>query len=115
MTQSFALNNRNDLFIGADGRLAIATGLEAVLFACQNAVQALLGEMPFDVDRGMPNFETIWNGSPNLAQFEAAARAMILSVDGVVAVQSFTVGIVGDVVQYAAVIETRFGTDTING
>lgn len=115
MTQSFALDNRNDLTLAPDGRLKIATGLEAVLYACQNAVQTVRGECPLDVERGLPNFETVWGGSPNLAQFEAAARSALNAVPGVVTVQSFVATISNGTVSFVALIETEFGTENLNG
>lgn len=115
MTQSFALDNRNDLTLAPDGRLKIASGLEAVLYACQNAVQTVRGECPLDIERGLPNFETVWGGSPNLAQFEAAARSALNAVAGVVSVQSFVATFSGGAVNYTALIETEYGAEYLNG
>lgn len=115
MTRCLAINSRNDIYVAPDGRLAVAAGIQAVLAACQTAVQAMLGEMPLALDQGMPNFEVIWNGSPNLAQFEAAARTQFLKVPGVIEVSSFTVEVIAGTVVYSATIRTIFGEGQLNG
>lgn len=114
MTRSFAFDSRNDITLGTDGRIAIASGLEACLFACQNVAQTLQGEAQFDIELGLPNFDTIWNGQPNLPQFEASLRAALLGVSGVVSIPSLEVSLSGGVVRYSATIETQFGTGPLN-
>ena len=82
MTITFLTDGNNDLFL-ANGRLATATGVDAVAQCCTNAVKTLLGECVLDTERGMPNFKLIWGGSPNLKLYEAALRKTLLAVDGV--------------------------------
>jgi hypothetical protein len=115
MPTTFAVDQNNDLFIGGNGNLAIATGLQAVLLTCEQAAKAQRGEMVLDVNRGMPNFQIIWNGSPNLIQFEAALRKTLKAVAGVVEVVSLDVAITDNVLSYNARISTIYGTGVING
>lgn len=115
MTRILATDENNDIFIGKDGRLAIHGGLDAVMQACEHAVTAQLGEMQYAVDRGIPTFTTIWNGTPNLGQFEAAVRQAILAVADVTQVTAFSAEVVGNVVRYTASIETIYGTGVVNG
>ena len=114
MTRTLSTDTSNDLYLGADGNIAVASGLDGVLQACQTAVKARRGEMVLDVESGIPYFETAFPGAYNVAQFEAAIRATILAVSGVrdtavVAVAS------GNLLSYTATIVTDFGTGTING
>jgi hypothetical protein len=115
MTRILAVDDKGDIYLGKDGRLVIALDLEAVLQACEHAVKAQLGEMVLAVDKGVPNFDTLWRGSPNLGQFEAAIRLALLAVAGVVRVTEFKAVRVGPVVQYTATIETIYGAGAVNG
>jgi len=115
MTQTFSSDENNDLFIATDGNLSISDGLDAVLFACQTAAQAQLGEMVLAIDKGVPNFQTIWRSSGNLAQFEAYLRATLAAVDGVREITQLTTQIVDNSVSYQATIVTNFGAGQING
>lgn len=112
----------NDLYIGTDGNLALAGGtsenldqLNAVLYSCQNLARSVLGEMILQVNRGLPDFETIWNGTPNLAQWELAFRNAMLTVDGVLEVVSVDMTRINDEFNYTATILTQYGEGAING
>ncbi len=107
--KSLATNQRNDLYIGADGMLAVVSGIEAIKQNCQHAMQAQLGEMVLALDRGMPLREIVWHNT-NLAQFESYARQTLRAVDGVIDIPTFEVDIVNDTLRYHATIQTVFGT-----
>lgn len=115
MTKTFSSNIANDLFIGPDGNLSIYTGVAAVLQLCEHAVKAQLGEMVLDQQRGMPNFQTVWNGTPNVAQFESYLRATILSVEGVTDITALAIDATTDAVRYTATIKTIYGEAKFNG
>jgi hypothetical protein len=115
MTQTFAVNDNNDLFIDANGNLSITSGLEAVLQNCEHAAKAQLGEMVLDTTRGIPNFDTIWVGVPNIPQFEAALGAALRNVTDVIDVISLVTRLEQDVLIYEATIKTIYGVGVING
>lgn len=115
MVQTFAMNQNQDLYIGPDGNLAIASGISAVLFACKTAAQAQLGEMFLNVQGGVNNFGTVWRDSANIAQFELYVRNAILSVDGVVGIATFNTDVRNNAVFYTATIETIYGTGALDG
>lgn len=115
MTRTIAIDSNNDIFIGSDGSLATALGLEAVMQACAQAAKTQLGELLFEVDLGLPNFEAVWNGAPNLSQFEAFLRRNLAQVPDVIGVQAVSVAIIGGVLQYRAEIQTIYGPGVING
>jgi hypothetical protein len=115
MAKTLAVNENNDIYIGSDGNLAFATGVTAVLQACQQTVQTLLGEMPLAVDQGLPNFQTLWDGNPNLLQYEAALRSAILAVTNVVDILNLQVDLINNVLSYTAVILTTYGQGNLNG
>ncbi len=115
MTKTFSVNENNDIFIGNDGNLSISAGLQAVLFVCANAAKAQLGEMVLQVEQGIPNFQTIWSGSPNVAQFEAALRTTLLNVADVTEVSNLSIAISNNVLSYTTTINTIYGNGIING
>lgn len=115
MTQTFATDSKNDLVIGLDGNLTISSGLQAVLQACATAAKAQLGEMVLALNRGVPNFQTIWSSRRNVAQFEAYLRATLENVDGVKKVNQLTVTANESVLNYSALIETEYGAGAVNG
>ena len=115
MTQSLAINARNDLFIGDDGSLALVTGVYAVELACKTIVRTMLGELQFEQDQVTPNFTEVWVGGPRLAQFEAYFRQMVGSRQDVTGIPSFEMSVADGVLAYTAVIETIYGELSING
>jgi hypothetical protein len=115
MTQTFGVNANNDIYIGTDGNLVIDRDIQAVLTACAQTVKTRLGEMVLAINDGLPYFETVWVGVPNIPQFEMALRRAILAVSGVNEILSLTTSQTGDVLSYTAVILTIFGQGTING
>lgn len=108
----FAVDTNNDLFVGRHGGLAVRTGLEALGQTCEHVMKAILGEMVFSASRGLPYFETLWTGNPDLRAFEEAARISLRNVPGVIAVVSFSAEIQGNTCVYNAGIKTIYG-DTI--
>ncbi len=115
MTQTFGVNANNDLYIDSNGNLAIVSGLEAVKQACETAVKAQSGEMIYAFSSGIPNFQAVWVGDPNVGQFRAAIRRTLLSVSGVTAVKSINITQQDNVLIYQAFITTTFGDTTANG
>jgi hypothetical protein len=115
MTQVFTVDRDNDLVIGTDGNLSRSAGLEAVLQACEQAAKAQLGEMVLSVDQGVPNFQTVWNGSPNVQQFEGYLRRQLLRVEGVIAIKTLVASASNNVLSYTATIETIYGEGALNG
>lgn len=106
--RTLAVNGSIDIYLDSAGGIAIAEGLAAVQFSCEEAVRAVRGEMLYAADQGVPVFDTAFV-RVRLAQFEAAARAAILAVPNVVAVDEFTADVTGEVLRYNAVIRSTFG------
>lgn len=112
--RTFATTATNDLLVSGRS-LVLSSDIEAVLLVCRHCAQAILGEMMFAKNQGMPYFETVWVGAPTTAPFEAAFRSRILQVDGVSGIEELTTAQVGDTMRYTATIITIYGTGTLNG
>jgi hypothetical protein len=109
---SLAVNANNDLYLDTTGNIATVDGIYAVLQQCEHAVKAMLGEMIYAVNRGMPTMETVWL-SQDLPRWEAAAYVAIQRVPGVKEVLSVVTEIQGDSLVYNAVIRTIYGEGAI--
>jgi hypothetical protein len=113
MSQTLAVDSANDLYTDGAGNLVLLSGVAAVQQNCDHALKTTLGECVLDLPRGLPNFEAIWNGRPNLAQYQAAAVAALQEVEGVVQVVAFEPIRADDTLQYTATIQTIYGPATL--
>lgn len=112
--RTFAVSANNDLLV--TGRsLSLLSGVDAVLAVCAHAAKAILGEMVFAQDQGMPYFQTVWIGAPTTAPFEAAFRQRIAQIDGVIEIRELTSALVDGALSYSATIVTVYGVGAING
>lgn len=115
MVQTLAVNGDNDIFLNTQGNISLISGIDAVLAACETATKAQLGEMVLAINKGIPNFQTLWVGSPNYALFQSYLKDTLLSVAGVLEVKSIELSSLDNVLSYIATIETEFGTVVVNG
>lgn len=113
--RSLAVDSTNDLFLSPEGNISVSRDLFAVMQSAQHSAQAQLGEMMYAIDQGVPNFQTIWESSANVAQFEAYLREAIVQTPGVVEVKELDTVVQANQISYTAVIATIYGTGTING
>ena len=115
MTKVFKVDSNNDLYIAQDGNLAIGSELDAVVQACEHAVKAQLGEMMYRADEGMPNFQAVWSGQPNVPQFVAALKKRLEGVDGVIEAIEIQAQVSENVLSYSATIRSIYGEAYLNG
>ena len=101
-----------DLFLTDTGDIATVSGLDAVIQGCETVMKAVQGEMIYNMIGGIPYKAAVWdNYRPEL--FEAAARAVMLGVDGVEQVVSFSQSFENNRLQYTAVIRTIYGVGEV--
>lgn len=112
--KTFAVNAMNDVYT-ENGLLVLATDMDALTQRCTQVMSAVRGEMLYAVDQGMPFYETIWTGSPNLLAFEAASRVELLRIPEVKSVDAFTASISNNELSYRAQLTTTLGAVTVNG
>jgi hypothetical protein len=113
--QTFSVNADNDIYLNMQGNLSLSFDLQAILQDCEQVAKLQLGEAVLNINSGIPYFQTVWNGVPNLQQFTAALRSAFLAVPGVREVISLMTEQVDDVLTYTAVIRTIYGIGGING
>ena len=113
MTRTFAINDNNDIYVGSDGNLVFLSGIEAVMDACKTAAQTQLKECILQQGVGLPNFDAIFNGTPNFALYESYLRSTLLAVPGVTAVAPVQIQVNNHTMTYTAIITTSYGTEAI--
>ena len=115
-----SLGAKNDIYLNQQGNISISRDQSAILEQCSQVAKTLLGELVFNTDLGVPYFETVWVGVPNVSQFNASLRSSFLNVNGVLEVVSLLTsqgadGSPSDRLTYTAIFRTTFGTGAING
>jgi hypothetical protein len=105
----------DDIYLDSNNNISISYDLEAVLEACAQAAQTVLGEIIFNVNQGIPFFQIVWVGVPNIEQYNAALRLAFLNVPNVVEVVSLMISQLNNNLSYTAVIRTSFGSGGISG
>lgn len=113
--RTFLSNDKNSLVLGADGLLQIGNSFEFRAQAYKQFMLARRGEMIHEMTRGIPYEQIVWSGTPNIAQFEAAARVTLSQVPGTVEILSLFANLEGDELLYTANILTDSGEITVNG
>ena len=112
---SIATDENNDIYLDEFGNLATVTGIEAVAQVCRNTVLTTYGELTYDVDGGIPYFETVFTDPPNLELFQNAVVSALQNVESVTRVKSFNYSVSGGTLSYTAEIVTAYGEMTLNG
>jgi len=114
--KAFKTDENNDLFLDGTHNIAMCEDINAVVQVSENVVRCQLGELQFDVNRGIPYMETIFcNGMADVPIWKSYMIKALEKTDGVSSVSSFDVEIDGDVLKYTATIETIYGTAQITG
>lgn len=113
MTQTFGANQNNDIYIGANGNLVVLQKQAAVSAACASTSKASLGEEVLSINSGLPFFQAVFVGVPNLSLFENYLRTALEKVDGVIAVTNLSVSLDKvngkSILNYTATIENEYG------
>ena len=115
MTQVFAIDGNNDLYLDNANNIAVLRGQDAVQQACLTASRTQLGECVLETGRGLPNFQAIWVGTPNYSLWKSYLQNTLQNVNGVLSVGSIAAERRGDVLSYTARIESAFGITALTG
>lgn len=108
-------DSNNDIALAPSGNVHAVTGSAAVEQVAKHHMLTRRDEMIHAMEQGIPFDLIVWGASPNIAQFEAAGRARLLQVPGVIEVVEFTAQQVGDTLDYVATIRTEFGEVSLGG
>lgn len=103
----------NDIYLDGNGNISLSFDLTAVLQACSQASQTLLGECIYNINLGVPYEQALWIGVPNFAQFNASLRIALLQVPGVIEVVSLITSQNNNTYVYNAMIRTIYGNGVV--
>lgn len=112
--RTFLVDENGDR-ITKNGLFVFAVDIDAVLQTCEQIMRVQLKEYQYDQTSGIEYLNNVFTDNANLQMFEAQARTQLLSVANVVAVKSLGYEQNEETLSYAAVIETIYGVDQING
>lgn len=102
-------NSNRDLFMGADNKLGVLTGIAATSQACKSTIEAQRGELQYNTARGIPTESTLWSGVPNQQRFQFYCIQALQAVEGVIEVRTFDTEILDNALSYSSTIVTDFG------
>lgn len=106
------IKHRNDIF--CTGRtFSTVENKYALAKISEQVVKTVKGELQFKTDRGIPYFQTIWNGAGSRKAWADFMVSAIEGIDGIEKVLSFNYAVRNRVVYYTALIRTVFGDTTI--
>lgn len=108
------VDQNNDIF-AQNGILVVADGVRSLVQRSNQAMKLVLGEARYALDEGIPYFQAVFSGSPNLLIFEAAARKTLLAVSGVTGILSFVADISNNTLTYTATLATDLGQIVLSG
>lgn len=110
---TFGLNAANDIYINSAGSLQVDNGLQALVDACKNASQALLGEEVLTTGNGVPYFQALFTGNPNIAAFQNGLTNALNSIPGVTSVSNLSISVADNILTFVATIQTIYGPTTL--
>jgi len=107
-----------DIYLDSRGNISTSLDQEAVLQLCAQAASTVLGEMIYNTEQGIPFFQAVWIGTPNLQQYRASLRSAFLAVGNgqlVTEVISLLTSKDSNTLYYTAIIRTIYGSGSIVG
>jgi hypothetical protein len=110
MVQTFATNQNNDIYIDESKSLVLLSGIKAVAAACSTISKSQLGEMVLTTTQGLPNFQSVWIGVPNLRIWQAFLQSALQNVEGVMQVTNIKITPATGKLSYQANIQTIYDT-----
>ena len=107
--RTISTDDKNDLYLTPSNSVAVSSDIQAIMDTCEYTVQTVMGELILQGDVGIPNFQLIWNGNPNIPQAENAIREAIMLVNGVTGATELSAFVENNVLKYNATIQTIYG------
>lgn len=106
----------NDLFLGADGQIAMASGREAYAQCAAALFRTIRGEHYLDVGLGVPHV-SMMSGASSGSEWRTAMKEAALSLPFVRSVRKFESKYVASkkAMEYSMTMETDAGSVTVAG
>lgn len=106
-----------DIYLDVNNNLAIKSGEDALLDIITNVVRTRKYEIQYDMNKGIPYFETIFSDTGLLGLWRSYVIQEIENVDGVKSVESliYSLDESNKKLSYTCQIRTIYGDATLNG
>ncbi len=106
-----------DIYLDINNNLAIKSGEDALLDIITNVVRTRKYEIQYDMNKGIPYFETIFSDTGLLGLWRSYVIQEIENVDGVISVESliYSLDESNKKLSYTCQIRTIYGESTLNG
>ncbi|MDR0675640.1 MAG: hypothetical protein LBF97_01180 [Elusimicrobiota bacterium] len=112
---SILTDANNDIYLNSKKSIAIGEDKQALSQIIKNSILTLLGEIELDTTKGIPYFDSLFLGIPDLDLFESYLRNTIKNIDGVIAITNYIYEIKDNIFRYKIYIQTIYGDIEING
>ena len=113
--KTIAINKENDIYLDANGNLAIKTDLEALGDILINKSETNKGELLFNQPKGIDFFNTIFSNPAYPSLFQNQLLNQLENTQSVIQINDFTAKTAKDVYSYTANIQSEYGELTLNG
>lgn len=110
---TLGLNESNDIYLNASGNLQLDQNIAALQDICVNVSRALLGEEVLTTGNGIPYFQSVFNGTPNIANFQNYLTTQLNGISGVNAVTNIAISVANNTLTFTATIDTIYGPISI--
>lgn len=106
----------NDICLDEFGNISVLSDLDALMNALKCVVRVNMGELQYNLKKGVPYFQTIFSEKSLIYLWESYLREAILGVKGVVGIEyiEFDYSPVDDILSYKAGINTKYGALELN-
>lgn len=112
---TIATDQNNDIYMDGLNGLALKEDAEALANIVLNRAQTVTGELQYDLAAGIPYFTTIFASPPDVQMWQAFVKTDVLSVPGILSVDSLTLKNENGTLGFVLVATTVFGGITVNG
>lgn len=106
-----------DIYLDINNNLAIKSKEDALLDIITNVVRTRKYEIQYDMNKGIPYFETIFSDTGLLGLWRSYVIQEIENVDGVISIESliYSLDESNKKLSYTCQIRTIYGESTLNG
>ena len=106
-----------DIYLDDMGNLAIKSDEEALLDIITNVIRTKRYELQYDMNKGIPYFETIFANTGLLGLWRSYVIDELERVEGVVSVESLIYSLDEDSkkISYTCQLRTKYGESNLNG
>lgn len=109
-TSTLQTNSKNDLFLPDGRNISIITGVTALAQVCRSSGLMRLEEDIFDLTKGVDYLGKIFGATPDLDSARVSLSNAITSHVDVLSIQSLSMGLNGNTLEWVAQILTIYGT-----